>query len=85
MIDDPQQVIKLVERYLQLHQPSDYKLSVLREGVRQDGDWWYVIVQPSSDRPRSYDYYDALSETEQDIQDKEQENILLVPVMPNYA
>ncbi len=82
MINNPQQVIKIVERYLEPHQPRDYKLRVLPEGIRQDDDWWYVIVQPTSDRPRSYDYYDALSETEQDIQDNEHENILLVPVMP---
>ena len=82
MITNPQQVIKLVERYLESHQPRDYRLRVLTEGVRQDENWWYVSVQPTSERPRSYDYYDALSETEQDIQEKEHENILLVPAMP---
>ena len=77
------QLVDMVQRYLEPHQSKDYRLNVVADGIRQDDDWWYVVVQPDKDDIRAYDYAARLSEAEQDLQDKEHLNVLLVPVMPN--
>ena len=70
----------VVSQYLAPHQPSGYQLRIT--GVKQDGDYYYVVVQPSRDDIRSYDYYNLLAETENDIEEKENLNIMLVPALP---
>jgi len=77
-----EQLAALVEKYLEPHQPPDYRLKVLREGMRRDDDWWYVVVQPDKENVRSYDYYGRLTEAELDLQEAEHLSVLLVPVLP---
>jgi len=73
----------MVEKYLKPHQPQEYKLVIVPEATRKDDDWWYVVVQPSRDGVRSYDYASRLAEAEADIQDTEHKNVLLVAALPN--
>ncbi len=82
MIDERQHIIETVKRYLEPYQPQDYRLNVSEQGIRHQDDWWEVVVQPSREDVRSYDYYGRLAEAENDIEDKEHLNILLVPVLP---
>lgn len=79
---DEKQVIETVKRYLEPYQPSDYRLNVVENGVRHDGDWWEVVVQPDKEDIRSYDYYGRLADAENDIEDHEHLNVLLLPVLP---
>ena len=83
MMLSAEKLAALVQRYLEPHQASDYRLNVMADGVRQEDDWWYVVVQPDKSDVRAYDYAARLSEAEQDLQDKEHLNVLFVPVMPN--
>lgn len=76
------QIIALANKYLEPHQPEDYRLVVIADGVKKDGDWWYVLVQPSREDIRSYDYYGRLAEAEIRLKDEENVNVLLVPVLP---
>lgn len=76
------QVAELVRRYLQPHQPPNYHLDVLPDGVRQEEDWWYVLVRPDRENVRAYDYYARLAEAEVTLRDDEGVNVLLVPVLP---
>jgi hypothetical protein len=77
MIDEKQQVIDVVRRYLESHQPQGYRLNVMEKGIRHTSDdWWEVVVQPDRDDVRSYDYYGRLAETENDIEDHENLKIL---------
>ncbi|HEY8746413.1 MAG TPA: hypothetical protein VIM11_00455 [Tepidisphaeraceae bacterium] len=76
------EVVDLVRRYLQPHQPNDYRLDVLVDGIKKDDDWWYVLVRPSRDDVPPYDYYSRLAEAEVSMRDEEDLNILLVPVLP---
>ena len=77
-----QQIIEIAEKYLEPHQPKDYRLNVRPKGLRQDGDYWYVVVQPDKEDVRSYDYYGRLAEAENDIEENEDLKILLVPTLP---
>lgn len=77
-----EQVIALARKYLEPHQPVNYRLTVMEKDVRRDDDWWYVLVQPDREDVRSYDYYGRLAEAEIDLKDAEHVNVLLVPVLP---
>ena len=80
-----QEVIELVKRHLDNHQPNDFKLSVVPEATREEDDWWYVGIKPNRQIRRQYDYYNVLAEVELEIEDEFETknpelNILLVPV-----
>lgn len=77
-----ERIIEIVGKYLEPHQPKNYRLHVRPKGMRQDGDYWYVVVQPDKEDIRSYDYYGRLADAENDIEENEQLKILLVPVLP---
>jgi len=79
------QIVELVRKCLAPHQPTDgsYTLDVLPDGIQQDDDWYYVVVQPSREDVRSYDYNARLIEAEKDLQEKEGMNVLLVPALPD--
>ncbi len=80
--DMREQIVEIVAKYLEPHQPKNYRLHIRLKGMRQDGDYWYVVVQPDKEDIRSYDYYGRLAETENDIEENENLKILLVPVLP---
>lgn len=71
------EIIALVERYLEPYQPKDYRLNVV--GLRRDDDYFYVVVQPTRDDIRVYDYYNTLAEVETELEERENVN---VPVLP---
>ena len=79
-ISGEQGIKELVGKYLETHQPSDYRLNTV--GLRRDGDYYYVVVQPSREDIRSYDYYNILAEVEGEIEEQKKVNILLVPALP---
>ena len=82
MSEEQQNIIGIVKRYLEPHQPSNYRLNVMENGIRHRHDWWEVVVQPDKEGVYSYDYYGRLAEAEGDIEDHEDLKILLVPVLP---
>jgi hypothetical protein len=77
------EIVELARRYLAKYQPTDYRLEIEKESVMQDEDWYYVVVVPSRDDVRSYDYSARLAEAELDLQEKEPINVLLVPALPD--
>lgn len=85
-VDDDREVKRiadLVVKYLEPHQPLDFRLEVVSKGMYRDDDWYYVVVIPSREDAHSYEYYGRLAEAEQELQENEKENILLVPALPN--
>ncbi|GMU24223.1 MAG: hypothetical protein AMXMBFR13_42990 [Phycisphaerae bacterium] len=76
------QIADLVRKYLEPHQPHNFHLDVVPDAIQQEDDCYYVVVEPSREDARSYEYYGRLAEAELDLQEKEQLNVLLVPVLP---
>ncbi len=74
-----QQIGQLVRSYLQSHQPMGNSIEVLEQDIRRDGDWWYVPVRPSQQLPKTYRYYEELTNIENELREKEQVDVLLVP------
>ncbi len=73
------QIADVVRRHLAGGTFAGLGMSVLDDGVRQDGDWWYVPVTPSDSFTRTDQYYAVLGDLEQEIEDQDGLNILLVP------
>lgn len=76
------QVLDIIEDYFRGHQPRDYQLSVLRQGVTRDGDWWYVAVQPTPPDMRAREYSDMMEQAEDDIRAQANLKVLLLPTLP---
>ncbi len=75
-----QDVGKKVEQSLIQHQRPGWRVEVVRKGIRQEDDWWYVPVRPDQETLRTIQYYDLLAEVEEELQDEQDLSILLVPV-----
>jgi hypothetical protein len=45
-------------------------------------DYWYVPVQPSSQPPRTFEYYEVLADVETDLSEHERLKVWLVPTLP---
>lgn len=82
MQTDEKTVIEAVRRHIQGRTPGGAILEVLAEGVRQDHDWWYVSIRPSIQPARRYEYYETLSEVENEVQKSENITVLLIPALP---
>jgi len=76
------EVLDTVEAYVNQHQPSTYRLDVIRRDVRHDGDWWYVVVKPSQADVRAREYSDIMEQIEDQIKAQRGLKVLLVPTQP---
>ncbi|NJL31043.1 MAG: hypothetical protein HC898_05135 [Phycisphaerales bacterium] len=74
-----EEIINLVQQKLDMHQPKDYRLDVEPRSVRQEQDWWFVGVKPSTAGIRRYSYYDVMAQVSREIEDQCGVNITLVP------
>ena len=76
-------LMTLVEHYLEPHQPAGYRIGVARhEGVRRNGNWHYLVVRPSQSDVRLHDYSTRLEATEEALERDERLKVLLVPILP---
>ena len=82
MIATREDIAEIAKRYLEPYQPDTYRLNIKESSIKQDEDFWYVIVHPSREDVRSFDYYGRLAEAEEDIESHEHIKILLMPVIP---
>ena len=76
------EVLDKIQDYFSRHQPHDYSLNVSRKGVRRDGDWWYVAVQPSVPDIRAREYVNLMEQAEDELETLSQLKVLLLPVLP---
>jgi hypothetical protein len=75
-----EQAIQLVEKHLAKHQTKDYRLKVVPSAITPDDDGWLIGVGPDRTGIRRYDYYDVLTQVEQEIEDEnENAHISLMP------
>ena len=72
-------VLSLAKEYLKRYQPGDYSVEIVPDGVREEDDWWYIVVRPSRDDIKRYPYYEMLGEVEEELRQKKQINVMFVP------
>ena len=71
------EITQLVKKHLA---GLPFEVQVVEDGVRQEGDWWYVTVQAREEPARQWRYYEILADIENDIAGDNHEKVLLVPV-----
>ena len=74
-----------VREYLKECHPGGATLVVIESGVRQEEHWWYVPIRPSAWPDRMFEYYEALAEIEEQLEEREQLKVLLVSGEPEAA
>jgi hypothetical protein len=75
----PVEVAKMVERYLEKHQPAEYRILIDATGVKEDEDgWWEVPIRPSKENVPSYDWIGRSAEAAGDIDEAEGVHVLFV-------
>ena len=76
------EVAQKVREQLTNIQPGGVTLCVVDADIYKTGKWWRVPVSFSRWPTRMSDFYRALAEAEEDIQEREHLNILLATGMP---
>ncbi len=76
---DKLKIIQAVKRHLAERQLEGITISIIEQGVRNDQNWWYVPVRADREPRKTYEYYEALAEIEDDLKSKEKLDVLLVP------
>lgn len=74
-----QEVVARLRPYLQRHPIGNTVLEVIDGALRRDEDWWYVAVRLNAEEPRTYQYYDLLTDIEDEVAQQEHLKVLLVP------
>lgn len=73
------EIVDLVRKYLKDCHPAGVTIDALDEGIMRDGDWWYISVRPDHQFARTYEYYEALTQIENEIKQKEHLDVMLIP------
>ena len=73
----PTEVAGLIERYLEKHQPGDYRILVDRAGIKEDEEgWWEVPIRPSREDVPSYDWIGRSAEAAAEMDEVEGVHVL---------
>ena len=76
------EVAALVRLYLKNEHPGGTTLDVVEPGIKATEHGWRVPVLPNLEPPRAFEYYDTLAGIEIALDEKENLNVMLVPVTP---
>ena len=74
-----EEVIRLVEEYMEAEEPVGIKVELLHNQVRPDGDFWYIPVRTDYDLPKRFPFYEKLTDVSIRLQETNHVNVLLVP------
>lgn len=74
------EVAALVRLYLKNEHPGGTTLDVVEQGIKAIESGWRVPVLPNVEPPRAFEYYDTLAGIEMALEEKENLNVILVPV-----
>jgi hypothetical protein len=83
IIADPQrrqEIAAKAQEALDRHQPRKYRVTVNRDAIYLNDEWYHVLVETPDD-VRDRDFYDALAEAEAELQDEQGHPYLLVPAI----
>jgi hypothetical protein len=80
-----QTVAEKVRKYLKDCRPSGITLDVVEPGIRKEEHRWYVPIRPSAWPAKMFEYYEALAEVEEQLEEREQLKVLLASGEPEAA
>jgi uncharacterized protein (DUF433 family) len=82
---DRARIAELVREQLARQDLDGITIEVQPDRVRRQDEYWYVPVLPSRQPPKMYAYYEVLAEVEATIEENEELQVFLVPVIPTEA
>ncbi len=75
-------VAKAVRKYIEDYHPDGATLEVVEQGIHKEEYWWYVPVRPNVEPMKRYEYYEALADVEEALEENENITVFLVPTVP---
>jgi hypothetical protein len=82
---DQQKVADAVRRHLPNGRLGGITLEVIESGIRNEGHWWYVPLRPSAWPEKLFEYYEALADLEETLDQEEQLKVFLVILDPEAS
>ncbi len=80
-----EQIAEKVRHVLQAQTPGGVTLEVVEDQIHWHDGWWQVVVRPSAWPRKRYEYYEALAEIEEALQETEHLNVLIATGEPANA
>ena len=77
-----QTVARVVSDYLRDCHPEGVSLEVDEQGIQKVGCQWRIPIRPSAEPAERYEYYEALTDIEIALSEREKLNVFLVPSDP---
>ena len=74
-------VAEAVRKYIKDCHPSGLTMEVIEKGIRKEKYWWYVPVRLSMEPPKLFEYYEALADAEEALEENENLTVFLVPTV----
>lgn len=75
----PQQVEARLHPYLQRYPIYDTVVEIVEGAAHQEEGWWYIPVRLNTKVAHTYQYYDMLTDIEDEIKEQEHLKVLFVP------
>jgi hypothetical protein len=74
-----QEIVARVRPYLERSSIGDTAPEIVEDALHLEEDWWYVPVRVQPGEIRAYQYYDMLTDIEDEIKEQEHLKVLFVP------
>ena len=77
--DMAQEIVTRVRPYLERNPIGGAVPDILEDALHLEEDWWYVPIRLPAGETRTYQYYDVLTDVEDEIKAQEHLKVLFVP------
>jgi hypothetical protein len=74
-----QEVIQRVRPYLERNPIENNVPEILEDALHLEEDWWYVPIRIAPGTTHTYQYYDTLTDIEDEIKEQEHLKVMFVP------
>lgn len=76
-------VLDIVSQRMRKARLGTITFEVLNDEIKRRDDVWQLPVLPSAQPPTMFQYYEVLAEVEQDLLEKHDLNVRLIPALPD--
>ena len=74
-----QEIVGRVRPYLERNPIGETAPEILEEALHLEEGWWYIPIRLQAGKMRAYEYYDLLTDIEDEIKEREHLMVLFVP------
>ena len=83
--ESKKKILQLVKDHLKKIRLGDIAINVVNGEIKKEDAWWYVTVEPATQPQSMHQYYEVLSNIEDDLEAKYKVQVFLVPSIPDYS